>query len=54
MNKKNGYQKESGVRGVRWERVYGTNLDQVGPNMAKLDQQLVVILLYFAALEKHL
>ena len=30
----------SGVRGVRWERMYGTNLDQVGPNMAKgvLDQ----------------
>ena len=23
--------------GVRWDRVYGTNLDQVGPNMAKLD-----------------
>ena len=28
----------SGVREVRWDRVYGTNLDQVGPNMAKLDQ----------------
>ena len=28
----------SGVRGVRWDRVYGTNLDQVGPDMAKLDQ----------------
>ena len=27
----------SGVPGVRWDRVYGTNLAQVGPNMAKLD-----------------
>ena len=33
-----GLPQESGVRGVRWDRVYGTNLDQVGPNMAKLDQ----------------
>ena len=23
---------------MRWDRVYGTNLDKVGPNMAKLDQ----------------
>ena len=28
----------SGVRRVRWDRVYGTTLDQVGPNMDKLDQ----------------
>ena len=27
----------SGVPGVQWDRVYGTNLYQVGPNMAKLD-----------------
>ena len=28
----------SGVRGVRWAKVYGTNLDQVGPKKANLDQ----------------
>ena len=32
------FRDSTGVRGVRWDRVYGTNLDQVGPNMAKLDQ----------------
>ena len=26
------------MHGVRWDRVYGTNLDQAGPNWAKLDQ----------------
>ena len=28
----------SGVQRVRWDRVYGTNLDQAGLNWAKLDQ----------------
>ena len=26
------------MRGVRWDKVYGTNLDQVGPKKANLDQ----------------
>ena len=43
----------SGVRGVRWDKVYGTNLDQVGPTWTNL-AKLVVVLLCFAFLEKHL
>ena len=30
--------RRSGVRGVRWDKVYGTNLHQVGPKKANLDQ----------------
>ena len=27
-----------GVPGVQWDRVYGTDVDQIGPNMTKMDQ----------------
>ena len=40
----------SGVRGVRWDRVYRTNLDQVGPTMIKTTTnlaKLIAILLFF-------
>ena len=32
------WRNDSVVHGARGDRVYGTNLEQVGPNMAKLDQ----------------